>query len=595
MGLSISETNRAFIIRWLNAIMIVCGLTTLAGLAMVIGWPLSENIHSTIRAVTSAVLTVFVGQEIIRVAIQRRPLAYIRNRWFEVLLAALAGAERLFGNNLLTWLDRTAPTDSASRMAILYLAATQITLITAIGLRTLRGSRLFSNRRLSPGLVFILSFAVLIGLGTLLLKTPHATPVQGISWIDSFFTSTSAVCVTGLNVVDTETGFTHHGKWIILGLIQVGGLGVMTLTYFFTHFIAGGVTLRDRIALQDMLSEENLDQIGTVLVVVVGFTFTFELLGAFALYASLAHSAQPVDNPAFFSLFHSISAFCNAGFSTLSAGLADDRLKSNQPFLSVIMLLIVIGGIGFPVLKNVWQASWQNLAFRIGLRRARPARVTTHSRIVVVTTVALLLGGAILIYLTEYIFAAQPAYAPEFFTALFHSVTARTAGFNIVPTGDLVPATMTIIIFLMYVGGSPASTAGGIKTSTLAIAVLSLRRVIQGRGTIAVFGREIPLDLANRALAIILLSIGWITIATLMLAALHPEIPLAELGFEVVSALSTVGLSRGITPLLGTGAKLVLIATMFVGRIGVLVFITSFVPRRPRPSYRLPETTVVIS
>ena len=594
MRLPITEDHRALVIRVLDPITAVCGVFALALLVTVIGWPLGPELSSWVRAFTTALLTLFVGQELLRILVQPYLVRYLGERYLEVGLALAAGAELFFGESLFNWLGDQSTDLPASNATVLYLAVTQLTLVLLTGLRGLRRNTLLSGRRLSPGMVFILSFAVLIILGTLLLKTPQAT-VAGIGWMDALLTSTSAVCVTGLISVDTAEVFTRHGQWIILGLIQVGGLGVMTITYFFAFFFAGGVSLRNRIALQDLLCEENLGHIGTVLGVIIGFTLATEIAGAVAIHAALDAGGLLAGDRVFFSVFHSVSAFCNAGFSTLSAGLADPALHGQTGLFSVIMLLIVGGGIGFPVIKNFWLVALAQLARRLGLRTAVAPRLTTNSKIVLLSTFGLLAGGTVLMWLTEFVAGNGPANGGAWFTALFHSVTARTAGFNITPMGAMFPATAAVMMFLMFVGGSPSSTAGGIKTSTLAIAVLALRRVLLGRSDIEAFGRRLGDDVAERALAIILLAVGFITLISISLCALHPELSPADLTFEAVSAVSTVGLSRDITSKLGDPAKGVVVAAMFIGRIGVLVFLLSFIRKRQPLGYRLPETTVVLT
>jgi Trk-type K+ transport system membrane component len=594
MRLPITEDHRALVIRVLDPITAVCGVFALALLVTVIGWPLGPELSSWVRAFTNALLTIFVGQELLRILVQPYLVRYLGERYLEVGLALAAGAELFFGESLFNWLGDQSPDLPASNATVLYLAVTQLTLVLLTGLRGLRRNTLLSGRRLSPGMVFILSFAVLIILGTLLLKTPQAT-VAGIGWMDALLTATSAVCVTGLISVDTAEVFTRHGQWIILGLIQVGGLGVMTITYFLAFFFAGGVSLRNRIALQDLLCEENLGHIGTVLGVIIGFTLATEIVGALAIHAALDAGGLLAGDRVFFSVFHSVSAFCNAGFSTLSAGLADPVLHGQTGLFSVIMLLIVGGGIGFPVIKNFWLVALAQLARRLGLRTAVAPRLTTNSKIVLLSTFGLLAGGTVLMWLTEFVVGNGPANGGAWFTALFHSVTARTAGFNITPMGAMFPATAAVMMFLMFVGGSPSSTAGGIKTSTLAIAVLALRRVLLGRSDIEAFGRRLGDDVAERALAIILLAVGFITLISISLCALHPELSPADLTFEAVSAVSTVGLSRDITSKLGDPAKGVVVAAMFIGRIGVLVFLLSFIRKRQPLGYRLPETTVVLT
>lgn len=595
MRLPISDDRRELITRTLNFITALCGLSALALLVAVIGWPLEGDLRVLVRVTTTGVLTAFVVQEALRLSVQAHLWRFMRERYLEVTLALAAGVELLFGEPILAWMDNRTPDLPAATITVFYLAGAQLMLVLLVGLRALRRNRLLSGRRLSPGMVFILSFAVLIGLGTLLLKTPQATSSGSIGWIDALFTATSAVCVTGLASLDTATDFTRHGQWIILGLIQVGGLGVMTITYFFAYFFAGGVSLRNRIALQDLLSEENLGHIGTVLGLIVGFTLIVELTGALGIHMILSADGLPGGDLVFFSIFHSVSAFCNAGFSTLGEGLGNPAVAGQQGFFGIIMGLIVLGGIGFPVIKNAWLVLVARLRRAIGLRSAMPPRLTTNSRIVLTTTASLIVGGAVMVWLTEFWFGHGQANGNSGWTALFHSVTARTAGFSITPPGELMPATAAVIMLLMFVGGSPSSTAGGIKTSTLAVAVLALRRVLLGRTDIEAFGRRLDENVVNRALAIVLLAVGFITLITVSLCVLHPELSPADLTFEAVSAVSTAGLSRGITGELGGAAKLVLVSAMFIGRIGVLLFVLSFIRKRSATGYRLPETTVVLT
>ncbi len=235
---------------------------------------------------------------------------------------------------------------------------------------------------------------------------------------------------------------------------------------------------------------------------------------------------------------------------------------------------------------------------RLGLRLANPPRLTANSRVVLVTTACLLFGGTVLFWITEYAIAGVPgasASGSTWLTSLFYAATARTAGFNVTATDTLLPATAALLMFLMFVGGGPASTAGGIKTSTLAVAFLSLRRVLFGRRDIEAFGRRLPEELANRALSIILVAVAFTTAVSLALLALHPELDPADVVFEAVSAISTTGLSRGVTADLGDQAKFVLSFAMLVGRVGVLSFLLAFIPRREPTGLRLPETTIVLS
>jgi len=591
------QPTRSRVIRLLDFALLLCGLLTVGLFALVLGWPLPDVLREEVARCTRLIMALFVLQEAVRFTVSPRRLELFRSRRLEALLALASGLELALGHFLLAWFQRLGTDLAPTTVALFYLAGTQLTLLAALGVRTIRDNRWLTGRRLSPSMVFILSFAGLIALGTLLLKTPHATNEVGLSWIDALFLATSAVCVTGLSPVDISYVLTPHGQGVLLGLIQIGGLGVMTLTYFFAHFVAGGVSLRNRIGLQDLLSEENIGHIGSILGVIIAFTVGFELLGATLIYHSLAGLPDAPPNLPFFALFHSISAFCNAGFSTLSANLADPRVSNQAGFLGVIMGLIVLGGLGFPVVRNIWQFLVALLRRRLGLRVAAPPRLTANSRLVVTTTAILLFGGTVVLWLTEFIagdgYGVIAADSP-WLTALFYSVTARTAGFNVTPVEALLPASAAFLMFLMFVGGSPGSTAGGIKTSTLAVAALSLRRVVLGRSDIEAYGRRFPDDLANRALSVLIVAVAFITIVSVTLCALHPEFTPSAVVFEAVSAVGTVGLSRGLTSQFEAPAKLVLIVAMLVGRVGVLTFIMAFIAKREPTGLRLPETTVTL-
>lgn len=597
MPLHLSDTTYERVARLLNLTVLFCGLLTLGLLVLVLGVPLSDDTREAVAASTRGILTVFVIQEALRFALAPRRLALLRSRRIEALLAVAIGLELTFSRSILAWLQGLGTEFAPATLGLFYLAGTQLTLLAFVGLRAIRGNSWLSGRSLSPGMVFILSFALLIAIGTLLLKLPNATRA-GISWVDAIFLATSASCITGLTPLDISSGLTLHGQWILLGLVQLGGLGVMTLTYFFAYFVSGGISLRNRIGLQDLLSEENLGHVGAVLTIIVAFTLGVELLGAGLIYFSLHGRPDAPEHLAFFSLFHAVSAFCNAGFSTLPDGLADPRIASQRGLLSVVMILIVLGGLGFPVVKNFRDHLVGRVLHRFGRRVAMPPRLTTNSRLVLVTTALLLVGGAIAFWVTE--FATQRDVADagtgsRWFTALFYSVTARTAGFNVTPVDALLPASGALLMFLMFVGGSPASTAGGIKTSTLALAILSLRRVLLGRRDIEAFGRRLPRELIDRALSILFVAIGFTTVVTISLCMLHPELPPDALAFEAVSAIGTAGLTRGITPQLGDPAKLVVACAMLVGRVGVLTFLASFMRRRPASALIYPETNIILS
>ena len=454
----------------------------------------------------------------------------------------------------------------------------------------------------SPALLFVISFLMLIVVGTGLLLLPQAT-VKGISLVDAVFTATSAVCVTGLIVVDTATYFTGFGKTIILILFQIGGLGFMTFSSFFGFFFKGSYSLQNQLFLRDFINEEDIGDISRTLVHIVVFTFVVELLGAIFIYFSLdsflmGHPGEKVR----FAVFHAISAFCNAGFSTLSNGLFEEGVRANYTLHLILAIIIVIGGIGFPVIINfydyvagVFVRITRHLMGREQYRHS--ARIfTTNTKLVITTTAVLLLIGLITFFVFEYHHALQGlSWYGKIATTIFGAVTPRTAGFNTVDMTALTVPTILIYLILMWIGASPGSTGGGLKTTTFAVALLNALSIANGKHRVEVFHREITQESVRKAFAVILLSFLIIGLAVFLLMFFDPEKELVDVAFECFSAFSTVGLSLGITGALSTGSKIVISITMFLGRVGILTMLIAFFHRVKSLNYRYPDESVFIS
>lgn len=565
---------------WLNGLAGFCALFGVAAIVVALGWHLDAFHLTVLKYFSLAGAVIFFFEEFARLFyFQGSAIKYLREYWAEVALTSAIPVVFIFGNDF---------SGSTSAHAKAFICLIQLCVIAAAGVRSLRfRGKIGAVKRLSPGRVFILSFAALILVGTLLLQTPKAT-TNGIGFADALFFATSAVCVTGLVPVESlPATLTEFGQYILLVLAQLGGLGVMSITYFFAYFFAGGLSIRNRFAFQDLFSEDNLAQIGLVLGVLVGFTFSVEALGALWIYYSYA--AENIADPVFFSIFHSVMAFCSAGFSTLPQGLATGNVLAQTDFISAIILLSVVGGLGFPVVKNFWLVAVSSLKRHLLRHRGFiSAKLSTHSKIVLATSALLLVAGTILLLITG-------GETVDFMRAVFLSATTRTAGFDIGDPALLPTGALLIMMVLMFIGGAPFSTAGGIKVTTFAVAALSIRQFLFGRRDLEIFGRRLHGDIAHQALAIILLGGLFFAFVATVLCFLHPEIRGEFLIFEAVSAVATVGISCGITPQLCVGAKLVLVAAMFIGRIGILLFLTSFIRRREGTGARLPEDTIVLS
>ncbi|MDR1817613.1 MAG: hypothetical protein LBR07_05460 [Puniceicoccales bacterium] len=617
MASPLSENVRATLLYLANVLLWLCGLAALGMAVWLFGWPVSEHWHEPLAQAARLVLLLFALQAALRAGASREPSRYLWRHKLETFFALVAVAELLAGVFYGGAHGIAGAFASGVKSRGLVLGVISLTLLTVLVpslLRGLRKSTFLSSRNLSPGLVMLGSFALLALAGTLALLTPNATPAGApkLSLPDAIFTATSAASVTGLTVIETGRDLSLVGQCVVLGLAQLGGLGVMTLTYFFAYFITGGVTLRNRFALQELLSEDNLGQVGAVLLTIVGFTLCCEVAGAVLLCAALDGATLPAEahGTVFFAVFHSVMAFCNAGFSTLGGSTGLGALTVRPAALLIIGTLVLAGGVGFPVVKNCWQALLGRAGRALGLRAGNGPRLNTNTRLVLWTTLALSVGGALALLAIDALPSGAGNFSgtgagggttggsatPRWAGAVFDAFAGRTAGFTFNNAAGTSAAAALVLMPLMFVGGGPSGTAGGIKTTTFAVAALALRRVLLGRRDIEAFGRRLEEGVAHRALAALFAALGFILLVTLVLCVLEPARDPFDLAFAAVSAVSTCGLTRGTPPAqFGAPAKLVLAAAMLVGRAGVLTALLALVPRPAPPSFRLPETSVVIN
>ncbi len=454
---------------------------------------------------------------------------------------------------------------------------------------------------LNPAQFFLLSFLSVVLIGALLLMMPNAT-TQPLTFIDALFTATSAVCVTGLIVVDTATYYTTFGQVIILGLIQIGGLGILTFVTYFSYFFKGGVSYETQASISEMSYMRSMGDVVTTLKSILYVTFGVEALAAALIYISIFDIPNmDFSEQLFFSVFHAISAFCNAGFSTFSAGMYDDALRFNYPLQLIIATTFIFGGMGFVIVVNVLRYlsyRTQQLIYRKDQRyEYRPWLLNINSRITLITTAALLAIGLIGVMMFEYnnVLADHESFFGKLVTALFTASTPRTAGFNVVDMGTLAFPTIMLTIFLMWIGASPNSTGGGIKTSTLAIAILNTLSLARGQTTVEVFKRQIAEISIRRAFAIMWLSLLVIGTGVTLISYDQPELDLIKVVFECFSAYSTVGLSLNLTAELSDFSKLVVSVIMFVGRVGMLTLFIAFLKNRHQRNYRYPTEEITIN
>lgn len=461
---------------------------------------------------------------------------------------------------------------------------------------------IFNREHINPAQLFIASFLLMILLGTLLLMLPKATYTE-ISFLNALFTSTSAVCVTGLIVVDTGSFFTPFGQTVILVLIQLGGLGIMTFASYFSYFFRGKSTYENQIMLKDMTNSEKIGEVFTVLKKIILLTLSIELLGAVLIFFSLEKGVLPaVLERMFFSVFHSISAFCNAGFSTLENSLYEPEFKFNYSLQLIIVALFILGGIGFPILFNLYKyflyyVKNQFLKIRHPQESVYvPWVININTRIVLSTTGILLLAGTLLFYFFEYNNTLENHSAfGKLVTSFFGAASPRTAGFNSVDMSALNFSTIMIIILLMWIGASPGSTGGGIKTSTFAVSTINFFSLAKGKDRVEIFRREVSDLSIRRAFAIVALSLAVIGTAIACISYFDDDLTLLSIAFECFSAYSTVGLSIGITPLLSPASKMIIIIVMFIGRVSMLTILISLLRRVKHLNYKYPKEEILMN
>ncbi len=430
--------------------------------------------------------------------------------------------------------------------------------------------------------ILALGFALVILIGTMLLCLPISTTNgNGLDLIDALFESTSAVCVTGLLVVNTASDLSLFGQLTVLTLIQIGGMGFMTMATMVSLVIGKRITLRERLVMQEALKQFTLNGVVRLTKSVIATTFTLEGVGALFL----AFRFIPMygwTKGIYFSIFHSISAFCNAGFDLIGNSLID--FSGDIIINFTIMALVILGGLGFSVM---WDIRHHKHHFR---------KWSLHTKLAVLATIILIIGGFLFYFIIEYdkLFVNY-SLKEKFMASLFQSVTTRSAGFNTIPIERLSESSKFFTVILMFIGASPASTGGGIKTVTAIAIFLTVRSVIQGKDNIEVFKRRIPRSIADRSLAIAMISLGALVSVTIVLSVIEPY-PFIDVLFQATSALATVGLTPFEISKLCLTSKILTILSMYVGRVGPLTLTLALAKRQwsGNNNIKYPEGRIVI-
>lgn len=438
-------------------------------------------------------------------------------------------------------------------------------------------------KKMPPSRILLLSFVGAIFLGSLLLMLPGATTVGNeISYLTSLFTITSAIAVTGLTVVDVSKVFTPLGKGIILIFIQLGGLGIMSFSSLVFLLIGKRITYHERKILKEDLNAESTGEVTDLIKRIIIIVFTIEFIGAILLTLGFLRR-MPLKRAVIYGIFHSVSAFCNAGFSLFTDSL--EGYSQNIIINLTVAFLIILGGIGFAVINS-------SITYISTSRK----RFNLTSKLALFISIILTLVGMGLFLLLEYRnpnTIGEMSLFHKVIASFFQSVTTRTAGFNSVPMGDLNPGTIFLFCILMFIGASPGSTGGGIKTTTFGVIAFYVVGIVRGREDIEVSNRRLSWEILNRALAILVISVAYVSTIILFMLVFD-DLGFAETIFEVVSAFATVGLSMGVTPEMNQLSKILITITMLIGRLGPLTFALALGEQKQRNARRYPKENILI-
>ncbi|TXK50486.1 ATPase [Pontibacter qinzhouensis] len=536
------------------------------------------------------ILAVFVIIYLLRILYNFERVRFLRRTWFEGVLMAVILVNQI-GTYLLhfplvyiffEWLGIPLSVE-------LYRIAISLYMLVLLLIELFETKIYLQTVRLKSSITFILSFVFLILGGACLLMLPKMTNAPaGMGFVDALFMSASASCVTGLAVVDPGTYFTFAGQVVLLMLVQSGGLGILTFATFFASLMRQGLGFKQNVAMHQLLESETLFSTKRLLRQLIFLTITIEAIGAIIIFMTWGPAAEFPNLGAkiFYSVFHAVSAFCNAGFSLYPEGLYSEPVRVAYVMHLVVAILILFGGIGFPTIMDVlspkamrrrMDAPWQNWKLL--------------SRVTIYTSAALIFFGTFFFFFLEYFNTlSHLSFVEALITSFFQSVTTRTAGFNTVDISALNVPTLLVFLVLMFIGASPGSTGGGIKTTTFLVVLLSVLTTIRGRDNLEVGRRTIPHSVSYKAFSVftfaVLIDMGFI----FLLSITDGQYDILRLAFEQVSAFATVGLSTGITAGLSDPGKMIIVLSMFIGRVGTLTLALALSTRAKSTSYKYPPT-----
>ncbi|MBF9253923.1 ATPase [Pontibacter sp. 172403-2] len=544
--------------------------------------------------VIDAILAVFVLIYLVRILYAFERIKFLRRTWFEGMLLSI-----IFLNEFCTYVLGFPVVYTVFDNIGIPLSVEFYRVLVSLYMLVLLVVELLETRihlktiQLKPSIAFILSFVLLIFGGAGLFMLPKMTNApEGMRFLDALFMATSAGCVTGLAVVDPGTYFTFSGQVVLLLLIQMGGLGILTFATFFASLMRQGVGIKQHVAMHQLLEGETLFSSKGMLRNLIFLTLAIEGIGAFAVFLTWGPETHFVNlgSKIFFSIFHAVSAFCNAGFSLYPQGLYTEPVRYAYVLHLVIAMLIIFGGLGFPTIVDLFSPKAMRERMEMPWKNWKML-----TRVAVYTTAALLVFGTVGFFLLEYYNTlSELNLAEALVTSFFQSVTTRTAGFNTVEISELSVPTMLLFIFLMFIGGSPGSTAGGIKTTTFTVILLAVWTTIRNKRHLEIGHRTIPHAVAYKAFSVFAFAAILNITFLFILSISDAQYDIIKLAMEQVSAFATVGLSTGITAGLSDVGKLVIILSMYLGRVGTLTLALALSTKASYVAHKYPETHLVV-
>lgn len=551
------------------------------------------------RAVVEFIVKFSIGFYIIKYVMEFvysfSPIQHLKaTKWEGVLMGFLflnILSINIFGTEIMGFIGRVSGLEGLDQFFLLFI---QGYFLLIVFLELGKASTTLPFASLSPPALLAISFIILILIGAGLLMLPEMTTSgNSMPFFDALFTSISASCVTGLIVVDTAEFFSFKGQFIIMMLFQLGGLNIISFATFFALFTKKGIGIRHQSLIQANYSDESLTSSADLFRKIIRFTFQIEALGTLLIFLTWGADMkfESLGERFFYSVFHAVSAFNNAGFSLFTDGLMEGPIQSSYLLHFIIALIVIFGGLGFGTIREIFTLR------QVRERMRKPWKSLGVGTKISLYSTGILLGiGFLIFFIFEYNGTMEgQSFGGKLITSIFQSATTRTAGFNTVDIGSLALPVLIFFIFLMFIGASTGSTGGGIKTTTFALVFLSAWTTIRGKKKVELFKQTIPWELLNRAFSIFLFSATVILIGIFVLTISDPEIGLARLAFEEVSAFCTVGLSTGVTAELSSVGRVVIMISMFIGRIGTLTLAFALSSRRKESDdYKYPKASFMV-